>query len=155
MDQHDRHRPRYSISSRRALNTHSDSLSMVKEVNDPQDRDCLAALFVTDPAIDQAETEMQKGLLLESVCSWILEDPTYLRWLNRRMSRQILWIHGDPGKGKTMMALALIRKFSIMTRNAGSSKPLLAYFVYIKSVKMCWRWPRASCIKSLSNNHPC
>ena len=103
---------------------------MVKEVNDPHDRDCLATLFVTDPTIDQAETEMQKGLLLESACSWILEDPTYLTWLNRRTSRQVLWIHGDPGKGKTMIALALIRKFSIMTREAGSSKPLLAYFLY-------------------------
>lgn len=103
---------------------------MVKEINDPQDRDCLAALFVTDPTVDQAETEMQKGPLIESACSWILKDPMYLTWLNRRTSRQILWIHGDPGKGKTMIALALIRKFSAMARDAGSSKPLLAYFLY-------------------------
>lgn len=130
MGQHDRHRPRYSGSICRALNTYTDSLSMVKEVNDPQDRDCLATLFVTDPTIDQAETEMQKGMLQNSACSWILEDPTYLAWLNSHASRQILWIHGDPGKGKTMIALALIKKLSIMTREAGSSKPLLAYFLY-------------------------
>ena len=129
MDQHDRYRRRYIIWSRRVVKTHTDCLPMVKEINNPQDRDCLAAIFVSDPAIDQAETVMQKGLLLESACSWILQDPTYLAWLNRSTSQQILWIHGDPGKGKTMIALSLIRKLSMTTREADSSKPLLAYYL--------------------------
>lgn len=49
-----------------------------------------------------------KDLLEEELCSWIYEDRAFLDWWEGQETR-FLWIHGDPGKGKTMMAIAVVR----------------------------------------------
>src|SRR5436190_10770933 len=77
----------------------------VPVVMDERDRACLQALFVTDPRDDMAKIQDTNDKLLEGTCSWILSDPTYNEWLCNNQS-QILWIHGDPGKGKTMLAIS-------------------------------------------------
>jgi NACHT domain len=48
-----------------------------------------------------------KNPLLKGSCIWILKDPAFTEWWNND-GCSILWIHGDPGKGKTMMMIALI-----------------------------------------------
>ena len=54
-------------------------------------------------------------------------DLTYTGWLNSRQSRT-LWIHGDPGKGKTMLTMAVITELSTRLEHFDSSNSMLAYF---------------------------
>ena len=64
--------------------------------------------------------------MLEGSCSWILNDPAFLDWWSEECSR-LLWIHGDPGKGKTMMTMAMISEVQKrLDSDPGSG--ILAYF---------------------------
>ena len=46
-------------------------------------------------------------LFLEEAANWVLESTEFCSWYDGADTRP-LWIRGDPGKGKTMMAIALI-----------------------------------------------
>ena len=95
-----------------------------------EDRDCpsIQALFVTDPTDDMQMIANKKDKLLESTDSWMLNDTTYLKWLNNDRSR-VLWLHGSPGKGKTMLAIALIEELSKRIQQIGNSpRQALVYF---------------------------
>ena len=90
------------------------------------DRQCLRDIRRTDPRHDKERIESSKDQLLEGSCSWVLEDSAFLDWWNRDDSR-LLWIHGDPGKGKTMMMMALISEVSQRLK-AQPGSHVLAYF---------------------------
>ena len=62
---------------------------------------------MSDPLTDIAEIQNQKDKLLEGSCSWVLKNAAYIEWINSNCSK-VLWIHGKPGKGKTMIAISLI-----------------------------------------------
>src|SRR5436190_1842443 len=66
---------------------------------------CLRDLLVTDPRVERIRILHSKDNLLDGSCTWVLSDPAFVDWWNKDDIR-ILWIHGDPGKGKTMMAMA-------------------------------------------------
>ena len=86
------------------------------------------ALYVTDPSADMDEIQKQKDKLLDDTGAWILGHPTFTTWLNVASSRTV-WIHGDPGKGKTMLAISLIRELSSRINLEGSaSTNAIAYF---------------------------
>ena len=93
---------------------------------DENDRQCLHDLRLTDPRHDKARIEASKDKLLGGLCSWVLEDPAFVDWWNRDDSR-FLWIHGNPGKGKTMMMIALISEVSKRLNTMPGSN-ILAYF---------------------------
>ncbi|KAI3571547.1 hypothetical protein IWW34DRAFT_891895 [Fusarium oxysporum f. sp. albedinis] len=61
-----------------------------------------AALRSTDPSDDRTRIQREKGGLLEDSYSWILDHADFRRWRDDEQSR-LLWIKGDPGKGKTML----------------------------------------------------
>ncbi|KAH0545394.1 hypothetical protein FGG08_000535 [Glutinoglossum americanum] len=90
---------------------------------DARDRECLHALFVTNPLDDKANIETTRDKLLDGSCSWLPKDPLFIQWLDRVESR-LLWIHGDPGKGKTMLTISLIEYF----KRYSSPNTILAYF---------------------------
>lgn len=93
-----------------------------------RDSASIQALFVTDPADDLQMIANKKDKLLESTDSWVLNDTTYLKWLNENRPR-VLWLRGDPGKGKTMLAIALIEEFTKSLEHVESgSRTALAYF---------------------------
>jgi len=46
---------------------------------------------------------------IDDTCMWLLEEPTYLSWL-QSPSSSVLWISGDPGCGKTTLAAFLIER---------------------------------------------
>jgi hypothetical protein len=54
---------------------------------------------------------MGKDKLLRKCYSWILDNVEFQRWRDSKQSR-LLWIKGDPGKGKTMMMIALAEELS-------------------------------------------
>ena len=77
----------------------------------PSPNQCLRDLRVTDPREDRVRIEQGKDKLLKDCYSWILDDPSFRRWRTHDDSK-LLWISGDPGKGKTMMLMGLIDELS-------------------------------------------
>jgi hypothetical protein len=64
-------------------------------------------LRLTDPCDDKNRIEETKGGLLKDSYYWILQTSDFQRWRNEQQSR-LLWIKGDPGKGKTMLLCGII-----------------------------------------------
>ena len=71
--------------------------------------DVLNNLKVTDPALDMEIIENSKDPLLKDCYEWILWDKLLQQWRDSD-TYPLLWINGDPGKGKTMLMIALARK---------------------------------------------
>ena len=76
---------------------------------------------------DKAGIKNRKDNLLEGSCAWILRDPAYVKWVTSKCS-DILWIHGGPGKGKTMIAISLVEALQSNISGGVSPQSLLAYF---------------------------
>ncbi len=93
---------------------------------DENDKQCLRDLRLTDPRHDRVRIEENKDRLLEGLCSWILQDQAFETWWSHN-DYHFLWIHGDPGKGKTMLMMALIDEVSKRLKDRPESN-LLAYF---------------------------
>ena len=94
--------------------------------NTAQINQCLRDLRLTDPRTDKVRIVHQKDDLLKGACDWVLETPEFCSWYNGADS-QLLWIKGDPGKGKTMMAIALIDELS-RRLETNSDLGVLSYF---------------------------
>jgi hypothetical protein len=70
---------------------------------------CLRDLRITDPRHDKARIEADKGGLLHDVYRWVLENAEFLRW-RQDTQNTLLWVRGDPGKGKTMLLCGMINE---------------------------------------------
>jgi len=84
---------------------------------------CIQHLRLTDPRDDKKRTEETKGGLLEDSYHWILENSDFQRWRDVEQSR-LLWVKGDPGKGKTMLLCGVIKELT----NSMANSNLLSYF---------------------------
>ena len=84
---------------------------------------CLGDLRSTDPRHDKKRIEDTNSGLLEDSYRWILENSDFQRWRNDEQSR-LLWIQGDPGKGKTMLLCGIIDEF----KKSMAKTDLLSYF---------------------------
>ena len=84
---------------------------------------CIQDLRLTNPRDDKKRIEDTKGGLLEDSYRWILENADFKRWRNNEQSR-LLWIKGDPGKGKTMLLCGIINELDKLIPKTG----LLSYF---------------------------
>ncbi|KAF7164512.1 hypothetical protein CNMCM6106_001030 [Aspergillus hiratsukae] len=92
-------------------------------VMNDNDRLCLKSLWPTDPKIEKTQIQQTKGGLLEDVCRWILENPDFRRWRVDQNTR-LLWIRGDPGKGKTMLVCGIVEEL----KKSISGSELLSFF---------------------------
>ncbi|KAK4641591.1 HNWD NOD-like receptor bm1 [Podospora bellae-mahoneyi] len=72
-----------------------------------KDDGCLADLRVTDSRHDKKRIEAAKGGLLRDSYCWILSNVQFQQWRDGDDQR-LLWIKGDPGKGKTMLLCGII-----------------------------------------------
>jgi len=72
-----------------------------------EDNECLADLRITDPSKDKTRIEATKGGLLKDSYRWILENEDFQRW-QRHQHGGLLWVKGEPGKGKTMLLCGII-----------------------------------------------
>jgi hypothetical protein len=68
---------------------------------------CIKDLRLTDPRDDKNRIEDIKGGLLTESYRWILDNPEFRRWRDDHQNR-LLWVRGDPGKGKTMLLCGII-----------------------------------------------
>jgi hypothetical protein len=53
--------------------------------------------------------EDTKGGLLDDAFRWVLDNSEFQKWHSHPQS-QLLWIKGDPGKGKTMLLIGIIKE---------------------------------------------
>ncbi|KAF2174945.1 NACHT-domain-containing protein, partial [Zopfia rhizophila CBS 207.26] len=86
------------------------------------DRECIQHLRVTDPRDDKKRIEETKGGLLKGSYRWSLENSDFQRWRDDQQSR-LLWIKGDPGKGKTMLLCGIVNELK-----KSMAKTDLSYF---------------------------
>jgi len=63
---------------------------------------CIQDVRLTDPRDDKKHIVDTKGGLLEGSYRWVLDHPSFKQWRSDPRSR-LLWVKGDPGKGKTML----------------------------------------------------
>ncbi|EHK39681.1 uncharacterized protein TrAtP1_006810 [Trichoderma atroviride] len=73
------------------------------------DRIFLQEFSQIDPVYTKKDILMRKGPLLRDTCRWILDHEAFKRWYCTR-PKGVLWIKGDPGKGKTMLLCGIIEK---------------------------------------------
>jgi hypothetical protein len=69
--------------------------------------------------------KLSKDNLLKESYVWILHDPAFIDW--RDNDTQLLWIKGDPGKGKTMLMIGLIEEL-LGQLKARPGSGILSYF---------------------------
>ncbi|PSR81436.1 heterokaryon incompatibility protein-domain-containing protein [Coniella lustricola] len=89
---------------------------------------CLRSLRTTDPRDDKTRIEETKGGLLQDSYKWILDHQDFKQWRDHDQS-QLLWIKGDPGKGKTMLLCGIINELSSSRISDGKDNcSILSYF---------------------------
>jgi hypothetical protein len=88
-----------------------------------KNEECIRLLRITDPRDDKKRIEETKGGLLEDSYHWVLENPDFQQWRNDLHS-PLLWIKGDPGKGKTMLLCGIINELEMSM----AKTELLSYF---------------------------
>ncbi|KAL7956275.1 hypothetical protein V8C34DRAFT_315809 [Trichoderma compactum] len=68
---------------------------------------CLKDLRVTDPRDDKSRIEDINGGLLQGAYDWAIRHGDFIAWRDEK-ANHMLWIKGDPGKGKTMLLCGII-----------------------------------------------
>jgi hypothetical protein len=86
-------------------------------------KECLRDLRSGDSRHDKKRIEDTKGGLLADSYHWVLDNTTYQQWRQNPHSR-LLWVKGDPGKGKTMLLCGLVNELQSVTPRT----ELLSYF---------------------------
>ncbi|KAK5991625.1 Vegetative incompatibility protein HET-E-1 [Cladobotryum mycophilum] len=87
---------------------------MDRYLSNTEGRVCIEVLRATNPLDDKTRIEKDKGGLLEGSCSWVINDTAFqkLRGDSSNAQVRLLWIRGDPGKGKTMLVCGIIDKLN-------------------------------------------
>ncbi|KAM6483948.1 hypothetical protein HDV62DRAFT_310004 [Trichoderma sp. SZMC 28011] len=79
---------------------------------------CMRDLFLTDPYEDREKMKRKKGNRASGTCEWIFDKGFLKNWLHFEEAEQesrssnVLWLYGDPGTGKSTMAIFLTEKLS-------------------------------------------
>ncbi|KAK5682876.1 hypothetical protein LTR17_027328, partial [Elasticomyces elasticus] len=84
---------------------------------------CIRDLCLSNPSHDKRRIEHTKGGLLADAYNWILDHPQYVQWRDNSQ-RRMLWIRGDPGKGKTMLLCGITNEL----KNQLAERDGLSYF---------------------------
>ncbi|KAM0524770.1 hypothetical protein ACHAPE_000871 [Trichoderma viride] len=98
-------------------------VTYVKQKMTKEDLQCFKDLGITDPSYDKKRIESTKGGLLEQSYRWILDNLDFQQWRDDK-ERRLLWIRGDPGKGKTMLLCGIANEL----RRISASSGLISYF---------------------------
>ncbi|EKJ74395.1 hypothetical protein FPSE_05466 [Fusarium pseudograminearum CS3096] len=93
----------------------------------------LQALRSTDPRHDKTNIEQTNNDLLKEAYIWILENPEFLAWRQGTGECRLLWIRGDPGKGKTMLLCGIIDELRPSTRLGNEDSPISLSFFFCQA----------------------
>jgi WD40 repeat protein len=99
--------------------------NLPQELTD-KDKASLRDLLVADPETELRRIEATKGGLLDDSFQWVLGNAEFQKWRSSHQS-QLLWIKGDPGKGKTMLMIGIIKE--LVQEIQARSSELIAYFL--------------------------
>lgn len=89
-----------------------DHYSKISTVDEEQQR-CLDALFLTDPRLDRDRIFAAQGDRAKGTCEWIKTFHEYQNWFSATES-SLLWIIGNPGKGKTYLSTYLAEELAML-----------------------------------------
>src|SRR6267378_2179632 len=95
-----------------------------------KEKECLRHLFLTDPADDKNALKRRKGDHAPGTCEWILETEELKKWLrptSTECNGNILWLYGNPGTGKSTIAITMTEKLPNQSPFVCGNK-ILAYF---------------------------
>ncbi|RSL51240.1 hypothetical protein CEP53_008505 [Fusarium sp. AF-6] len=95
---------------------------LLKMHYDEKDNECLRDLCIINPQTHKKQLEKAKGGLLKDSYRWILAHDDF-RGFRTDLDRPLLWIKGDPGKGKTMLLCGIINELE-----KESTHPLAYFF---------------------------
>jgi DNA replication protein DnaC len=84
-------------------------------------RTCMQDLYETDPQHDRTRIQTDKGGLIKDAYYWILDNDQFQQF-RADSNNRLLWIKGNPGKGKTMLLCGIIDELEKDSNNR------LAYF---------------------------
>jgi NACHT domain-containing protein len=97
-----------------------------------KEKECLRHLFLTDPADDKNALKRRKGDCAPGTCEWILETEELKKWLrpttNTECNGNILWLYGNPGTGKSTMAITMTEKLANQHPFVCGDKTLAYFF---------------------------
>ncbi|KAI0886271.1 uncharacterized protein GGS22DRAFT_187509 [Annulohypoxylon maeteangense] len=92
----------------------------------PEAGDCLRDLFLTDPLEDKNALKRKKGTRAPGTCEWLFGTQELTAWLGSDQTDHILWLHGNPGTGKSTVAMYLAEELpAVFSKTDGKT---LAYF---------------------------
>lgn len=114
---------------------HHRSRSLTSEFPGQNDTQCLADLRTTDPRDDKKRIEDTKGGLLKGSYQWILDHSDFQRWRDDEHYR-LLWIKGDPAKGKTMLLCGIVNELRPATKLADQKASTLRSFFRQKATTL-------------------
>ena len=96
-------------------------------LQEEDNRRCLSDLLLTNPRDDKIRIEKTKGGLYLGASKWVLEHKDFRQWRESENAK-LLWIRGDPGKGKTMLMITIINELEQRIQDSDEDA-LLAYFL--------------------------
>ncbi|RSL62637.1 hypothetical protein CEP54_005577 [Fusarium duplospermum] len=125
--------------SRQRLKNWADSDKEAEQ--ERQDRQCRNYLDQNgyDPADQKANAERQGGQLFEPACHWIYDNAEFQQW-RHGIDPSSLWLHGGPGKGKSMLLCSVINRLLDSTKGASvASNPslLVTYSFFSNTDGVC------------------
>jgi hypothetical protein len=100
----------------------AEAMKRVLDEVDKQNK-CFQDLCPSNPRNDKKRIEETKGGLLAGAYRWVLDNSTFQQWQQEPESR-LLWVKGDPGKGKTMLLCGIINEL----QGSIPRTTLLSYF---------------------------
>ncbi|RFN44797.1 vegetative incompatibility protein het-e-1 [Fusarium flagelliforme] len=106
-------------NSNNTYNSGGGNISFAKDDTEDEIRN---AFWVTDPQSHKDDIQERKGGLIPESYRWILQGEHFTKWYDQEYS--LLWLNGDPGKGKTMSVCGIIDYISA----SSGSNTILSYF---------------------------
>jgi hypothetical protein len=91
----------------------AEAMKRVLDEVDKQNK-CIQDLCPSNPRDDKKRIEETKGGLLANPYRWVLDNTAFRQWHEDEHGR-LLWVKGDPGKGKTMLLCGVINELQVST----------------------------------------
>ena len=106
------------------------------QMRDKEVSKCLSTILQAEPKLSKpvdykCKVERKKGKVLLGTCDWLYSHATYSEFTSSN-GDDLLWINGNPGKGKSMLTLSLIDKLTppVDTTVTNERKTICCYFFF-------------------------